>query len=462
MIRTLMRINWINLKRDFVALGLMFVLPILFLSIFAMIFGGGGGGGKGSGPKVMHVVVVDQDDSEISARFVFAIDAQAALTVTTTPAATDEQPDPEPYTRESARKAVRRGRYAAGVVIPAGFGDAFGNLAGEAEAIEVIYDAANPIARHTVAGLLQAAAMTAAPDVLMEKGVGMLETFGGALTPGQRTAVDAFLPLLRSGNLGEDTPADETTEQPAPGDEPTEAPTAGFKGLVRVKTTDAREEDTAEEKDAKKTPSMVTYYAAGVGVMFLLFSMSGAAGALLEEEESGTLERVLTSNVGMGTLLLSNWVFFAIAGVLQLILMFVWAAAVFDLNLWTANHLAGFGVMTVATAAAAAAFGLVLATLCRTRAQLSGMSTILILIMSALGGSMVPRFFMPAFMETASRFTFNGWALDGYLKVFWYDDPTHSVAQALGDLAPEAGVLVGMTVVFLIIARLLARRWEAT
>jgi hypothetical protein len=47
-------------------------------------------------------------------------------------------------------------------------------------------------------------------------------------------------------------------------------------------------------------------YAAGIGVMFLLFSMAGAAGSLLEEEETGTLERVLTSNVGMtnfGTML---------------------------------------------------------------------------------------------------------------------------------------------------------------
>jgi len=37
--------------------------------------------------------------------------------------------------------------------------------------------------------------------------------------------------------------------------------------------------------------SMVAYYAAGIGVMFLLFSMAGAGGALIEEQESGTLER---------------------------------------------------------------------------------------------------------------------------------------------------------------------------
>ena len=77
-------------------------------------------------------------------------------------------------------------------------------------------------------------------------------------------------------------------------------------------------------------------------------------------------------------------------------------------------------VMTIVTAAAAAALGLVLATVARTRAQLSGFSTILILTMSALGGSMFPRFLMSETMQKFGLLTFNGWALDGYLKVFWY------------------------------------------
>ena len=60
-----------------------------------------------------------------------------------------------------------------------------------------------------------------------------------------------------------------------------------------------------------------------------------------------------------------------------------------------------------------------LATLARTRAQLSGMSTIIILTMSALGGSMFPRFLMSETMQKIGLLTFNAWALDGYLKVFW-------------------------------------------
>ena len=64
-----------------------------------------------------------------------------------------------------------------------------------------------------------------------------------------------------------------------------------------------------------------------------------------------------------------------------------------------------------------------LATAAKTRAQLSGMATIIILIMSSMGGSMFPRFLMSETMQKIGLVTFNAWALDGYLKVFWRNAP---------------------------------------
>ena len=172
------------------------------------------------------------------------------------------------------------------------------------------------------------------------------------------------------------------------------------------------------------------------------------------------LERLLATSTPMSRLLAGKWLFFAAMGFTQVVVMFVWGAVVFGLDLWTVKRLTGFVAMAVVTAAAAAAFGIVLATACRTRSQLSGTSTIVILIMSALGGSMVPRFVMPDFMGTLAKFTFNGWALDGFLKVFWYDDPQAGALQGALGLAPEVGVLSGACLVFLWLARRLARRWE--
>ena len=198
---------------------------------------------------------------------------------------------------------------------------------------------------------------------------------------------------------------------------------------------------------------MVSFYAAGIGVMFLLFSCTGAGGTLLDEEESGTLDRLIGSRAGMGGVLFGKWVFLTLMGILQLTVMFAWGQLVFGLPL--TSHLPGFIIVTLFTSAAAAAFGLVLATLSRSRAQLSGLSTIIILAMSAVGGSMFPRFLMSETMQKFGLLTFNGWALDAYLKVFWRDLP-------LLDLWPQLAVLGTLAAVFLMTSRLLARRWETT
>ena len=74
--------------------------------------------------------------------------------------------------------------------------------------------------------------------------------------------------------------------------------------------------------------------------------------------------------------------------------------------------------------------------------------------MSALGGSMFPRFLMSPGMQKLGLFTFNGWALDGFVKVFWRDVP---VLQ----LWPQVLVLAALAAAFLTAARLAARRWES-
>jgi ABC-2 type transport system permease protein len=437
MIGTILRVEWTNLKRDRAALFLTFVLPLGFFAIFAAIFGNLGTGGEG-GPKALAVLAVDRDGSTISSDLIAALAAQEGLTVSRAPRATDDVPEPPPWDRESAFRAVRGGEAAAAVVVPEGFGRRYGDFGSPGAAIELIYDASNPMARYTVGGLLQAAAFQAAPTVLVERGFQMLQDYGGGDMTGEQ--VEAL------GNLRG------LIDQAGGGAAAVQADGPG--ALIAVEAT------AAHDDEGEGDFSMVAYYAAGIGVMFLLFSMSGAAGTLLDDQESGVLERLLSSNLTTERLLAGKWLFYALVGVAQIVLMFLLGAFAFGLELFVAKRLAGFGVMTLVTCAAASAFGMLLATLCTSRAQLGGVSTIVILVMSALGGSMVPRFVMPDFMDALSKLTFNGWALDGFLKVFWYADPQVGVLGGLWSLAPQVAVLASVTFVFLWLARRFARRWE--
>ncbi len=428
MIGTVVRVAFTNLRRDRVAQALSFLLPIVFFSIFAMIFGSSGN--QQVTPHV-SVAVVDEDGSELSRRLVAGLTAEKALRVRTTWHDTKTNRD-LPLDRERARALVRDGTVPVAVIFPKGLSGCSGFFGGGAK-VQLLADVSDPLAAPMVEGLLQKTAMTAAPDILMGNGLAMFEKYAGALTPEQRRAVDSWLPSLKEA------------AQPRPGVAgPSGGEGATMQGLIATEVV-----DVMREKQPAKP--FVSFYAAGIGVMFLLFSASAGGGALLDEVDSGTLERLLSSRLGMRRLLIGKWLYLALLGFAQLTVMFAWGALVFGLPL--ASHLAGFALVTAFTAAAAGGFGLVLASLCRSRAQLGGLSTIVILVMSALGGSMFPRFLMPEGLQKAGLLTFNGWALDAYLKVFWRDQP-------LVALAPQLAVLCGLTVAFLAITRVLARRWE--
>jgi ABC-2 type transport system permease protein len=421
---TLMRIAATNLTRDRVAQALTFLLPILFFSIFATVFG------RQGSPETtrIRVAVVDEDQSELSRRVVEGLRKETGLRVRTAP---DDEKTAPPLDRSGAERLVRSGDVPIAVVIPRGLGEAFGRTGfGGGPAIALLADPSDPVAPNMVGGLLQKVAMTAAPDLMMQGGIRQFETHAGQLTPQQKAAVEAWLPMLKSGASA--------AASPGPG--------GGASAMgVNLQVVDVM-------RSGNQRASLVSFYAAGIGVMFLLFSMVGAAGSvLLEEVESGTLERLLCTRIGMTGILGGKWLFLVVVGFAQLTVMFLWGAVAFGVPL--VSHLGGFAVMTLVTSAAAAALALVLATVARSRAQLSGFSTILILTMSALGGSMFPRFLMSETMQRVGLVTFNAWALDGYLKVFWRD-------AAIWELWPQVAVLSGLTVVFLSGARVLSRRWE--
>ena len=158
-----------------------------------------------------------------------------------------------------------------------------------------------------------------------------------------------------------------------------------------------------------------------------------------------------TTRVNFTTLLIGKLGYLWTLGFIQLCVMFLWGALVFKLDLF--HHIPGFLMMAVTTTFCTAAFGLLLASFCRTRAQLAAISTLVVLTISALGGSMFPRFLMPEKLQKAGLVLFNSWALDGFTNVFWRDMPLSSL------LLPMA-VLVGFGIVFFAAARQLTKRWE--
>ena len=423
MILSIVRTSLVALRRDRGALALSFILPITFFSIFAVIFGGH----RDATPKIT-VIFTDEDHSTASRRLLRGLKTEGSLTVMTRPAAKKDVQQPE-YTAATAEVAVRDGVAPVALIVPAGFGEnpiSFGPSQSRVT-IELLKDSSDMIAPQVITGLLQKIAMTALPDLMAADGSKYMDRYVGGFTPEQREKIKAGLERFRQ--------SEEERGQ--------SATTNSNSQILPVSTRDV--------VGANKDNPMVSFYAAAIGVMFLLFTASGAAGSLLEEVENGTLDRVLSSHVSMTTMLAGKLAYSVLLAFSQLVLMFLWAWAVFKLDFF--SHISGFVVMGLSTAFAVGAFGMLLASICRTRAQLGPLSTLVILIMSSIGGSMFPRFLMPEAMQKAGLLTINAWAIDGFTKVFWRDEP-------LIRLWPQVSVLLVVGVVLFVIARTLARRWE--
>jgi ABC-2 type transport system permease protein len=165
----------------------------------------------------------------------------------------------------------------------------------------------------------------------------------------------------------------------------------------------------------------VAYYAGGVAFLFLLFSAMQGAVTLLEERESGILDRLLAGPGGAGVLVDGKFLYLVGQGFVQIAVIFVVAWLGYGVEL--PRNVGPWAVTTLAASLAASGFGLLVATSFRTRRQAQTFANVAILVMSALGGSMVPRFFMPPLLQSLGWLTPNTWALEAYAGIFWRDDP---------------------------------------
>ncbi|WP_238388943.1 ABC transporter permease [Roseimaritima ulvae] len=416
----MIQINLRRLLHSRVELLLTFVVPLAFFSIFALIFGSGVGADSAARIKVLAVDLAETPVSDAVLRQLRQSPGLQFMTL-----ASDSDATAPPLRRAgfvvdeaAARNGVRRGQVSVAIVLEpsreprGGLAESHTQASGGVLSVRLLADSSDAIAGQLVSAVVR-------------------QTL--AVANGRSAA---------------------TAHRPAPLHPPPPELASPPESVSPPVSASPPESDTVTIEDVlggDDTKPVVSMYAAGIAVMFLLFGATGGGGVLLEEQENRTLDRLFATQLTMDQLLLGKWTYLMGLGVLQTTLMFLWGQAVFGVDLL--GHWQGFLAITLVTSAAAASFGLLLATLCRTRNQLNGLSVIVVLTMSALGGSMVPRYLMSENLQRAGLWTFNAWALDGYNKVFWRDLP-------LAELWPQLAVLMLSGFAFLMAARSLAVRWE--
>ncbi len=378
------------------AVLLTFLMPILLISLFAFAFGGVSGSSQAKKP--IKLLVVDIDNSTDSKSVITSLEALSSLALI-------------PKEINEATNLVRKGKNVGVLIFEKGFQDSIN--AGNSLPIELKYDTTREIEMR----MLQSVLIQNLMSTVGEKSVKakMSSYFDKNFSGMPKAMKEKIFNDMVSGNSYMSASMDNTS----------------------LKMTSITKEDT------KKGNLGLIQAVAGTAIMMLLFSITAIGGGLLDEKESGTLKRLFYSPLKPTNILFGKMIAALVLAILQLVVMFVFSWLVFGLPIFM--DITALLLMILTTAFAVSSFGIFLVAIAKTRQQLQSLSTIIILTMSAIGGSMIPLFVMPAIMQKIAVVSLNYWGIQGFYDIFWRN-------LTVIEILPKMGVLVGIGLVMTIIS----------
>lgn len=426
--------------RDRVGMALGFLLPITLIAVFGAVFGAMGGDDSGGLPK-QTIRVADADGTDASRKFIATLKSSALAEVVT-------DDDGKPWTRDGLAEAVRKGKAPLGLVIEQGFGASV-EKSGR-PSLELLRDPAKEMEYRIASQALMPAIMeTTGGRQAKQMPLNIVRAFVGdaAFAKADTSEIEK-----KSADLYEAMSkwaSGAATSRPSRGDDGSKAKDGiasfDFMGsMLGIKDTSILAENQTAGQRRKNF--MLAQSVAGTAVMMLLFGLAACGATLLQERDGGTLRRLLITPAPRGAILAGKFMFTFAVGFLQLIVMFTFGAIVFHVPV--IEHAGGLLLVGGATCAACAAFGVFISTVGRTQKQVEGISTLIILLMSSLGGSWWPLMVTPKWMQLLGHGTVNAWAMDGFLGVLAYELPISDLLLPLGVLSGITVVLVALSVVF--------------
>lgn len=401
MIWTMCKVMVLGLVRDRAAFAMAFLLPPVIFVIFAAIFSGTSGD-----DMRLSVAIFDQVQSPASKKLVAALDNEPSLRVQST--SLENETD--------LRESVFLGNADVGLFVRASLVDE-----SSSSPIVVIADASRAMTGPILVGHVQRLIASELPGVNLRRIIPEIEVMTGGLSEEQRARLAAGMDALDSGHDAESNGQSETAVD-----------------LITIETLAA---------SAVGDPA-VSYYAGAIAVMFLLFSAMQGASSLIEERTSGILDRLAVGPAGTDVIVASKFLFLTLQGIFQIGVIFVVAWLAYGVDL--PGRFGPWLVITALASAAAAGLALTVAAAFTSRQQATTISSFLVLVASAIGGSMVPRYMMPPWLQDIGWFTPNAWAIEAYQGVLWR-------GQGLANLLPSLSTLAATALIGLVVAVGLSR-----
>lgn len=385
-------------KNPAVILGFL-CIPLVFTLIFGVVFGSSG---EETLPQV-KIFAVDNDQSLIS-EFMLGALTQGELSELIDLEELEEE--------EEGRKLLGRGKASALLIIP----DSFGNNIWEGKPTEIL--------------LMKNPSEQFLPQIAEE----ILDT----MTLG--------LSSLRHVFAGELDTIRELAGLEEFSDETISALSLKFKGRIDgiskylfPPVISIKQITLSEEKEEVSDLSVQAYILPAITVMFLLFICNAVFEDILSEKESGTLMRLRVSPVNLREYIWSKIVTCTLIGILCTSFLIILGRVIFSIN-W--GDPVSIALLVLCLNILIAGFISFLFSFVRTERQAGALLTTVILLMSMLGGSMVPVENYPPAVLKFSKLTLNYWGITTFKNIM-QGEPLASIVPILFFMA-VAGVVLSI------------------
>lgn len=182
--------------------------------------------------------------------------------------------------------------------------------------------------------------------------------------------------------------------------------------------------------------SAIQYYSAAYLIMFLLYSGMTAAIALLNQRESGTLQRLYAIPGSFRVMVFGIIVGAVMLGALQAVIIIAFTANVYGVE-W-GSHFGSITLICLLTTVAGTGLALTIASFARTRKTTQTMFSIVAFSMTFLSGGMMTG--IEKMVGGANKLTINHWA-NVSLRALMTDTDTTAIWNEIGILGVIALVL---------------------
>lgn len=359
------------LLKDREALALLFAMPVFFILVMSYALEGVFEAGSAEHP--IEVLLVNKDTGPVAGQIAEGLLSVEGLRVV-------EQIRGKTVTREMAGHLVSQGANPMALIFEADFSESVSRYvtseSSEPARVLLLVDAATN--RQLIAPIKSAVQAMAERRIAISR---------------QRYRIQTRLSTLGVADMQSLTGAEFPADQ--------DPPSINLEIVSPQETTAVRPRATEQN-----VPAYTIF-----GVFFIVLPL---ASGFMRERHEGTFLRIIAAPIAKSTLLLGKLLPYYVVNLIQIGLMFSVGVLLFGIHL---GQLGALALVSLALAACANGLGLMVAALGRTEAQIGAMGVFFAVVLSALGGLMVPTFVMPPFMKTLSLLTPHAWALAGYHDV---------------------------------------------